>query len=236
MVRICPIVKWFSSLSNRFNPVLIVDDEEANRLYIRRCLEGAGWQAIEAADGDDANDSARRFMPSLIIMDIDMQRRDGFEAARVIRASGAPLSGVPILVYSATPLTDAEISRRGMDGRIPKPCTPDQLIAAIEPWLDDRPLAGARRLAGIFAEDELRRLIAGLREQLASAIDEMDAVAIPGVAHRIAGLAGTLGFASVSASWLALSEGDESMRDQARREGRLAIAAIDRSDLVASHH
>ena len=207
-----------------------MDDEESNRLVVRRFLENAGRATIEAAHGDEAIECARRMLPALIIMDIDMPRCDGFEATQAIRACDAPLSGVPILVYSATSFDDAEIVRRGMDGRVPKPCTHDQLIAAIEPWLHDGQMAGAKRLAGIFGEDELRRLIAGLRDQLAAAVDELNLVAIPRSAHRISGLAGTLGFAAVSASWLALSEGDESAREQARRDARLAIAAIDRSE------
>jgi CheY-like chemotaxis protein len=223
-------------LPNPQNPVLIVDDEEANRLLVRRLLEQAGWSAIEAADGIEAVDAARRAPPALVIMDIDMPRCDGFAATQALRDADPPLSGVPILVYSATSLSDAEISRRGMDGRIPKPCTYDQLIAAIEPWLRGGQLEGAQRLAGIFGEAELSRLIAGLREQLVSAVEEMKVTAIPTAAHRIAGVAGTLGFADVSASWLALSDGDESVRDRARRDARLAIAAIDRGALVAPHH
>lgn len=218
------------------NPVLVVDDEEANRLFVRRCVEATGRLVVEAADGADALDVARREAPSLVIMDIDMPRCDGFEAARRLRESPPPIAGVPILVYSATALSDAEIGGRGMDGRIPKPCTPDQLLAAIEPWLLDGQMAGAQRLAAIFGKDELDRLLLGLREQLATALDGMNDAGVPGTAHRIAGVAGTLGFADVSASWLALSEGDESARDRARRDARLAIAAIDRGGLVAPHH
>lgn len=165
-----------------------------------------------------------------------MPHRDGFAAVRAIRASARPLCSVPILVYSATRLTDAEISSRGMDGRIPKPFATAELIAAIAPWMQDGQMAGARQLAASFGADQVAGLVAGLREQLASAVDELDSVAIPTVAHRIAGLAGTLGFTEVSATWLALSEGDESVRDRARREARLAIAAIDRGDEPSTDH
>jgi len=216
--------------------VLVVDDQEANRLVVRRVLEPAGLACIEAGDGVEAVACARRNMPSLIIMDIDMPRCGGFEATRLIRESAPPLSSVPILVYSAMTLTEADIRARGMDGRVPKPFAPDELIAAIQPWLPDDPLAGACRLAGVFGEDEMRRLIGGLREQLAAALARLDDAGDTGAAHRIAGVAGTLGFAAVSASWLALSTGDESAREQARRDARLAIAAIDRSHFVAPHH
>ena len=226
------IVKGIKFLPDLRNSILIVDDEEANRLVIRRFLEHAGLDVVEAADGDKAIARARASLPALIIMDIDMPRCDGFEAARIIRASDPPLSTAPILVYSALSLTDADISRRGMDGRIPKPCTSDQLTAAIEPWLKTGQMAGAQRLADLFGVEELTRLISGLRGQLRAAIDDLDATVIPATAHRIAGVAGTLGFADVSASWLALSEGDESARDRARRDARLAIGAIDRSEMI----
>jgi CheY-like chemotaxis protein len=215
---------------------LIVDDEAANRLIMRYALEQAGLTVVEAADGNEAIARAREVQPSLIAMDIDMPGCNGFEATQAIRASGPPLSSVPILVYSATKLSDAEIAQRGMDGRIAKPFVSEQLLDAIGPWLKDGQMAGAERLAGTFGAEQLATLVRGLREQLVAAIAEMDAVPIPSIAHRIAGVAGTLGFADVSASWLALSEGDESARDRARRDARIAVAAIDRSELVAPHH
>jgi CheY-like chemotaxis protein len=216
--------------------VLIVDDEEANRIVVRRVLEDAGWTTIEACDGNQAVDLAIEKRPALIVMDIDMPGCDGFAATQAIRRSDRPLSSVPVLVYSAMQLSDDEISRRGMDGRIPKPFKPEQLIEAIAPWLQDGQMAGAERLAGVFGKAELDKLIAGLREQLMTAVEDLDTVPIPATAHRIAGLAGTLGFAALSASWLALSEGDESARDGARRDARLAIAAIDRSGEVTPDH
>lgn len=216
--------------------MLVADDQEANRLVVRRVLEATGLVVVEASDGVAAVEVARDMLPDLIVMDIDMPRCDGFEAVRRIRESMPPLSSVPILVYSATTLSDEDIASRGMDGRVPKPFTPDRLLAAVEPWLQDGQMDGARRLTTLFGEDELRKLIAGLRDQLAIAVQDLDQTIVPDMSHRIAGVAGTLGFAAVSASWLALSEGDESAREAARRDARLAIAAIDRSGVVAPHH
>jgi CheY-like chemotaxis protein len=206
---------------------LVVDDEPANRLFINKVLASSGWRVIEATNGEEAIVAARQAAPDLVVMDIDMPVRDGWSATDAIRAGDTPLSSVPILAFTTLKLTDGDLLRRGMDGRVPKPCTPEQLIAATARWRPDGEMSGAKKLADVFGREELAGLVERFRDQLADAIDAIDDGNVS-MAHRIAGVAGTLGFAAVSASWLALSEGDDSVRDQARRDARIAIVAIDR--------
>ncbi|WP_156679966.1 hypothetical protein [Sphingomonas profundi] len=118
------------------------------------------------------------------------------------------------------------------DERLPAGYTDADLADALRRWHPGDVMAGARRLAGLFGQEALAGMVAALRAQLADAVARFDAAngaeGDGGLAHRIAGVAGTLGFAEVGRHWLALSEGDAGAWPDARRTARIAIAAIDR--------
>ena len=91
-----------------------------------------------------------------------------------------------------------------------------------------RPSTGAvqlERVAEALGHDAIRPIARGLLDELRNAVTAMDGGRYD-TAHRIAGLAGTMGFDTVSAPWNALSHGDLNQSSAARREARLAIAAL----------
>lgn len=205
---------------------LVVDDEPINLAFATRALSVAGWAVSTAADGAEAVERARAVPPALIVMDINMPVLDGWGAVAAIRDASHPASATPILAFTTMRVADDALLERGFDGRIAKPCSPEQIAAAAARWRPDGELSGFARLSSIFGADELDPLLRRLRGQLDEALANIDTD--QSRAHRIAGAAGTLGFAQVSESWLALSEGDESARDRARHDARMALAAIDR--------
>src|SRR5690348_17474545 len=77
--------------------ILIVDDNEANRDIVKTRLAVNGYEFVEAADGEEALDAARRSEPDLILLDVMMPRIDGIEVCRRLKAEpGAPF--VPIIL------------------------------------------------------------------------------------------------------------------------------------------
>ena len=80
--------------------VLVVEDDLDNRWVMVRLLTGAGYTALEASDGQEAVDMARREHPALIMMDLALPRMDGWEATRQIKSDPA-LSTIPILAVTA---------------------------------------------------------------------------------------------------------------------------------------
>lgn len=81
---------------------------------------------------------------------------------------------------------------------------------------------GLTRMAALFGRDALLPVIEGLRAELQQALDRPAAAD----AHRIAGLAGTLGFADASNSWQAVDQGGVDV-EAALRDSRIALSAID---------
>src|SRR5919107_6147165 len=76
--------------------VLVVEDFEDNRFMMRRLLEMSGYRVIEAVNGQEAVETARREHPDLILMDLSLPLLDGLAATRRIREQDG-LSKVPIV-------------------------------------------------------------------------------------------------------------------------------------------
>ena len=110
-------------------PVLIVDDEKDLRKIIRYNLEQEGIASIEASDGNQAIDLLSK-NPSLIILDIMMPGKDGYEVCKIIRDNG---NTVPIVFLTAMDREFDELKglEVGGDDYIRKPFSPKILVARI---------------------------------------------------------------------------------------------------------
>ncbi len=102
--------------------VLVVEDGEDTRLFMRLELESFGFIVFEAADGRSAVDVALREHPDVILMDLTLPLMDGFAAARLIRKS-QKLKDVPIIAVTAHQETDFRSGAResGFDAYVTKP-------------------------------------------------------------------------------------------------------------------
>jgi len=113
--------------------VLVVDDNRVNRLVGVKSLAALGAEA-EAVDSGAAAIEAVRTTPfDLVLMDVHMPSMDGLEATRRIRKLGGAAGAVPILALTADVMRhqhDAYLAV-GMNGVVPKPFSPIQLLAEI---------------------------------------------------------------------------------------------------------
>jgi CheY-like chemotaxis protein len=108
--------------------VLLVEDSEDNRYMMRRLLEMNRYAVIEAVNGEEAIEIAKRERPQLILMDLSLPRLDGLAATRRIRDS-LGLKDVPIVAISAHDTADfhAEALASGCNEYVTKPVDFDQL-------------------------------------------------------------------------------------------------------------
>jgi class 3 adenylate cyclase/CheY-like chemotaxis protein len=80
--------------------ILIADDNAANLDILRTRLAGQGYEIVTAVDGDAALDGAREHQPDLILLDVMMPKRDGFEVCRLLK-SDSTLPFMPIILVTA---------------------------------------------------------------------------------------------------------------------------------------
>jgi two-component system cell cycle response regulator DivK len=116
--------------------ILVVEDQEDNRQILRDLLTNAGFDMIQAENGEEAIAAAQASRPDLILMDIQLPVLDGYEATRRIKAD-PDLKSIPIIVVTSYALSgDEEKARRaGCDDYVAKPFSPRQLLAKIKEYV-----------------------------------------------------------------------------------------------------
>ena len=116
--------------------ILIIEDQEDNRAIMRDLLTGAGFELIEAVDGEEGVKLAQSEQPDLILMDIQLPLIDGYEATRQIRAID-DLKSIPIIAVTSYALSGDEAKTRaaGCNGYVAKPFSPRQLLAKVREFL-----------------------------------------------------------------------------------------------------
>ena len=111
--------------------VLVVDDESRMRKLVRDFLTKAGYDVLEAGDGEEALDIFFKQKDiALIVLDVMMPRMDGWQVCREVRA----YSAVPVIMLTARGDEQDELQgfQLGVDEYIVKPCSPKILVARIE--------------------------------------------------------------------------------------------------------
>lgn len=109
--------------NNKDLKVLLVEDVEDTRLFMRLELEQQGFIVFEAEDGRSAVDVATRESPDVILMDLTLPNMDGFSAAKLIRKKKGKFQTIPIIAVTAHQETDfrSDAKASGFDAYVTKP-------------------------------------------------------------------------------------------------------------------
>jgi two-component system alkaline phosphatase synthesis response regulator PhoP len=112
--------------------VLVVDDDKKIVRLVRSYLEQANFQVLTAYDGETALHTIRRDRPDLIVLDLMLPDRDGWEITRLVR-SDPTLAKLPIVMLTArVEDTDKIIGLElGADDYIAKPFNPREVVARV---------------------------------------------------------------------------------------------------------
>ncbi|NLX09439.1 MAG: response regulator [Chloroflexi bacterium] len=116
--------------------VLYIEDNFDNLMLVRRVLQAAGFETVEATSAQEGIELARQVIPDIILIDVNMPDMDGLVATNRLRQIPA-LDAVPIVAVSANVMRDVQARTldAGCDGFISKPIDvdrfPDQVLAYI---------------------------------------------------------------------------------------------------------
>ena len=120
--------------------VLYVEDNPQNMRLVRKILVHAGYEMLEAEDGNTGLEVARSQMPSMILMDVNLPDIDGLEVTAILKADPAT-SSIPIIALTANAMVgDKEKAlEAGCDDYLPKPVSRKVLLEMVEQYLGIKP-------------------------------------------------------------------------------------------------
>ena len=109
--------------------VLIVDDDERLREYVRVNLEMEGYAVREAGNAEEGLSVLEEATPDLVLLDVMMPEVDGWEMLRRVQERHG-VGSIPVIMFSGKTEeeTEGEAAARGAQGFIGKPFNPQQLI------------------------------------------------------------------------------------------------------------
>jgi putative two-component system response regulator len=144
--------------------ILVVEDDEANRVLVTAMLERDGYRVLAVADGESAVDAVRDYSPDAVLLDVGLPKLDGFAVTRLLRRD-LQTATLPILLITGR--TD-----------------PADVVAGLDAGADDfvrKPLERAELMARIRSALRLRRALVGMEASqavvtaLANAVEAKDA-------------------------------------------------------------
>src|ERR1041384_2332105 len=127
--------------------ILVIEDEPQMLLGLRDNLELEGYEVVTASDGEDGLAKAISTAPDLVILDITLPRKNGFEVCRELRARANP---TPVVMLTARSQETEKVLglELGADDYVTKPFSITELLARVRAVLrraGGRPPRGSRR-------------------------------------------------------------------------------------------
>ena len=119
--------------------LLLVDDEPGLREAVKDYLEESGFKVQVASNAREGWELMQQNTPELVISDIMMPQVDGYQFLKQLREDPR-FASLPVIFLTAKGMTSDRIQgyQAGVDGYLPKPFDPDELIAIIENLLTRR--------------------------------------------------------------------------------------------------
>jgi twitching motility two-component system response regulator PilH len=116
----------------RMAKVMVVDDAYSELQVMETILRSAGHEVVTSLDGDQLEDKIVSERPDLVLLDIVMPKRNGYEALRGLRKDDRTKQTRVVVVSSKNQESDRVWGmRQGADEYLPKPFTPEQLLAVV---------------------------------------------------------------------------------------------------------
>ena len=116
--------------------ILVVEDNDNNRLLVRDVLQASGYRVVEAENAEDGLRMAAEQRPDLILMDIQLPGINGMETLKLLRAD-AETRDIPIMAVTASAMTHdrQKIMATGFDAYQSKPLNVREFVEAVRALL-----------------------------------------------------------------------------------------------------
>lgn len=113
------------------NQILVVEDSPTTRRQISDLLQQSGFETLTARDGEEALQLTREHHPNLVILDIVLPKKNGFQVCRNIKSD--PELAIKVMMVTSKGQEKDRIwgQRQGADAYLSKPIDPAALLAAV---------------------------------------------------------------------------------------------------------
>ncbi|MDX2127719.1 MAG: response regulator [Chloroherpetonaceae bacterium] len=113
--------------------VLIIDDSAVERTIIAKVLTSLGYSIEEAVDGEDGETKARISKPDLIVLDVVMPKRDGFQVCRNLKKA-PETANIPVIMITSKDQESDKFwgMKQGANAYLVKPFNEADLISAVK--------------------------------------------------------------------------------------------------------
>lgn len=117
--------------------VLIIEDQKDLRLLIEKKLSKEGYQAIAAISGEEGLQKARENMPDIILLDILLPEKDGYEVLATLKKTPG-LSEIPVIVLSNSEPDEKKLFALGAkDFLVKSDLTPEEISARVASYINN---------------------------------------------------------------------------------------------------
>jgi twitching motility two-component system response regulator PilH len=112
--------------------VLVVDDSPTELQLMATALKSGGYDVVTATDGEEALEKAAATKPPVVLLDIVLPRKNGFQVCRQLKTT-AETSGIKVILVSSKNQDSDKFwgKKQGADDYIAKPYQDDELLAAV---------------------------------------------------------------------------------------------------------
>ncbi len=117
--------------------ILIVDDEPNIVLSLEFLMRQKGYETQVARDGEEALSAVESFRPDLVLLDVNVPRRDGFEVCQKLRADGWTELKIVMLTAKGRDIEIEKGLALGADAYVTKPFSTRELVARVAAMLGD---------------------------------------------------------------------------------------------------
>lgn len=119
--------------------ILIVDDEEDNVILLEKRLKASGFETVSARDGDEALEQTFKYLPVLILLDIMMPKKDGYQVLEILRKN-EKTKDIPVILLTAKAETLDKVKglQLGAEDYVTKPFDFKELLARINSHLETK--------------------------------------------------------------------------------------------------
>ena len=112
--------------------ILVAEDSPTTRRKIAGILEDQGYHVLTAEDGQQAIELTHEHHPELVLLDIVLPKKNGYQVCRSIKSD--PDLAIKVMIVTSKAMEKDRIwsQRQGADGYLTKPVDPDELIELVE--------------------------------------------------------------------------------------------------------